>query len=421
LRYITQWFEEHHLGTPLELTDSVDRYQAHSGPRINYSSNRFHAQECWIEPHALLFEENIRSVPITVSANGSFPIFFCGRGDLGFDVWAASFYLISRYEEYLPHRLDGYGRYEFSQSLAATNQFLHRPLIDEWMMALCGCLRSYFPSLLFKSIEFQHLATYDIDESYAYRYKSLLRLLGGGLRNLLQGRLVVLATRLRTGAGLQKDPYDIYSLLPEMHPPGTDRPLFFFHVAAKWGRYDKNLSPHHPAQQKLIRSLSGLYAIGLHPSWRSGDEPSLLKSEKKVLEKLAGQPITASRQHYIRFYLPETYARLLDAGITDDYSMGYGSVNGFRAGTSRSFFWFNLKRNEVTSLRVHPFCYMDANSFFESGQSFNEAEAEWRGLEQSIRRVKGRMITVWHNTFLGTEKRFSGWRERYVKWLQEQT
>ena len=419
MRYITQWFQEQYLDTTLELTDSLEQYRSCTGPKLHYSTEQIDPDSCWIESHVLLFEETIRPVSVAVSSNSSFPIFFAGRGEMGFDIWAASFYLISRYEEYLPHRLDNYGRYEFSQSIAATHGFLHRPLVDEWMTAFCQCLRARFPSLSFKKNQFQHVATYDIDESYAYRYKSFFRQLGGGFWDLLQGYTESVGERLRTGFRFQKDPYDSFSFLQTLHPSGTDRPIVFFHVARDRGAYDKNLSPDHPAQKKLIRMLSGLYDVGLHPSWYSVDHPPSLVTEKNILDKIVGRWVTASRQHYIRFQLPTTYDLLLDVGITDEYSMGYGSVNGFRASTSRSFYWFNLQRNQHTLLRVHPFCYMDANSFFESGQSIAQAEAEWKELEQAVRQVGGRMITIWHNTFLGTQKRFVGWGDRYANWLKQ--
>jgi hypothetical protein len=67
------------------------------------------------------------------------------------------------------------------------------------------------------------------------------------------------------------------------------------------------------------------YSIGIHPSWASGDNENLLGSEIETLESATGKKITASRQHYIRFTLPHTFRRLIAAGITDDYSMGYGS------------------------------------------------------------------------------------------------
>ena len=54
--------------------------------------------------------------------------------------------------------------------------------------------------------------------------------------------------------------------------------------------------------------------------------------------------------------------------MTDDYSMGYGSINGFRASVASSFYWYDLEKERQTNLRIHPFCFMDANSFYEQRQ-----------------------------------------------------
>ncbi|MFN4894098.1 MAG: polysaccharide deacetylase family protein [Bacteroidota bacterium] len=421
MRYIVEWFQEHHLHEAIELTDSVADFRSYTGARINYSAQRITDKECWIEPHSILFGEEIHAIPITVSTNGSFPIFFCGRGDMGFDLLGASFYLIVRYEEYLSFKRDMYGRYAHEQSIAFEHGFLHRPIVDEWMKQFMLCLRSYFPELLTKSNQFRHLATYDIDESYAYQYKPVWKQLGGVLRDLFYGRFDWITERVRTLLRLQQDPYDSFSRLEQLHVSIGDRPICFIHAGEKNGRYDKNFSPRYPEQQRLIRSLEAWSDLGLHPSWQTGDQDRLLSEEKKSLEAVINRPVHLSRQHYIRFHLPTTYHQLIDAGITDDYSMGYGSVNGFRAGTSRSFQWFDLSRNINTSLRIHPFCYMEANSYFELNQSVDEAEIEWRELEKVIRSVNGQMITIWHNIFLGSQKRFVGWGDRYVQWLMTLT
>jgi hypothetical protein len=189
-------------------------------------------------------------------------------------------------------------------------------------------------------------------------------------------------------------------------------------MAEQRSEYDKNLPPDHPAQQELIRSLSNWSDLALHPSWRSASDFDLLEKEKKDLEGLVHRSILASRQHYIRFRLPQTYRNLMVAGFQADYSMGYGSINGFRASTARSFEWYDLKRDQVTSLRVHPFCYMEANSYYEQRDTIEEAAQEWEKLEESVRGTGGTFITIWHNTQLGTQARFSGWRDRYARWLR---
>ena len=76
-------------------------------------------------PDTLLFEkESARE--ITVNEWKGFLCFFrhTSDSDLPFDIFAASFFLVSRYEEYLEYQPDEYGRYQASSSLAFKNGFL---------------------------------------------------------------------------------------------------------------------------------------------------------------------------------------------------------------------------------------------------------------------------------------------------------
>jgi hypothetical protein len=167
----------------------------------------------------------------------------------------------------------------------------------------------------------------------------------------------------------------------------------------------------------LVRSIGDHNSIGLHPSWNSNEKEGVVMSEKKTLEDITGKIISASRQHFIRFSLPETYRQLLRAGLTSDYSMGYGSINGFRASVSSSFFWYDLEKEEKTPLLVHPFCFMDANSFYEEKRNPAETLEELNRYYSVIKKTGGRMITIWHNSFLGTDPFFRGWREIYSSFI----
>lgn len=75
--------------------------------------------------HDLLLEQGINDVEIYIQDWDEIPCFFPTSKNcfLPFDVFAASFYLLSRYEEYLPHLKDEHGRYPASESLAFKNGF----------------------------------------------------------------------------------------------------------------------------------------------------------------------------------------------------------------------------------------------------------------------------------------------------------
>ena len=168
---------------------------------------------------------------------------------------------------------------------------------------------------------------------------------------------------------------------------------------------------------KLIQQHAKKYSIGIHPSWQSGDKPALLKTEKEQLEAISETTVTKSRQHYIRFTLPGGYRQLLENGITDDYSMGYGTTNGFRASVASSFYWYDLQQNESTLLRIHPFCYMEANSFYQQKYTAAEAYEELMRYYSICKEVSGQLITIWHNNFLGTDPQFAGWRAFYKQFI----
>ena len=135
------------------------------------------------------------------------------------------------------------------------------------------------------------------------------------------------------------------------------------------------------------------------------------------IEAIITQPVTSSRQHFIRFNLPHTYRYLIDAGIKEEFSMGYGSINGFRASVALPFYWYDLEKEEQTGLLVYPFCYMEANSFFEQKFTPKQAFDEIMHYYKVIKDINGLMITIWHNTFLGTDNMFKGWKEVYQQFI----
>jgi hypothetical protein len=97
--------------------------------------------------------------------------------------------------------------------------------------------------------------------------------------------------------------------------------------------------------------------------------------------------------------------------------MGYGSINGFRASVSTPYYWYDLKNEERTQLLLHPFCFMDANSFYEQKFSPEAAFNEMRHYYNAVKAINGTMITIWHNNFLGTAEEFAGWKQVYEKFV----
>lgn len=417
LQYIIDFLSQYY-GLHFKLISSEERFISDSDAcKINYSYHRIDTNEIFIHSHALLFESFVRQVKIECFEKNDYKVFFKTEGDLGFDLFAGIFYLITRYEEYLLHQKDMYGRYAHENSTAFKENFLHLPLVNIWLEDFKQLLLSKDASLIIKDSKFSFLPTYDIDIAWSFRNKGLKRNFGGLLQLFFKGRFKKMADRVRVIKRKRQDPFDSYEWMDQLHKDFNLRPFYFFLVAKEKGKYDRNIDVSNKEYQQLVQSISSKYSIGLHPSWASGDLPSLLTKEKAMLEEITNQTVTSSRQHYIRFDLPSTYRKLLALGLTNDYSMGYGSINGFRASIATSYNWYDLKNEENTQLLIHPFCYMDANSYYEQKFSPEAALEEIMQYCNTIKSVNGTMITIWHNNFLGTAEEFTGWKEVYQKFV----
>jgi len=393
----------------------------HKGIKINYSADKINSDELWVVPYGLLTEQGIRKQVIDCFEWAGMKFFFATNGDLPFDIFSASFYLLTRYEEYLPHELDQYGRYSHTNSLAYKEGFLKLPLVNLWVQMFEGYLIKNIQHSTFNipHSTFNFVPTYDIDIAYSYLHKPVWKNVAGFYRDLLQGKFEQVMERGNVYSGRKKDPFDVFDWIDSLHEKYRLQPIYFLLIILKRGKFDKNLLARSKALQKLYQRLSKIYITGLHPSWQSGTDEWLLMKELEALENIIQKPVTISRNHYLRFTVPHSCRRLMAAGIKDDYSMAYGTINGFRASYTLPYRWYDLEQECVTTLTIHPFCFMEANSFFEQGYSAEEAGEEIQYYFDVVKKVNGEFITLFHNHFLTEQPEWIGWRRMYAGFLEK--
>ncbi|MBA2250734.1 MAG: hypothetical protein H0W12_11155 [Chitinophagaceae bacterium] len=428
LQYTAAFIFKEIIKTPYAITSHADSFRKFDGVKINYTGEIIAEDELIIPNCGLLFESGVR--PVSIDAfefNGSTAFFKSPsykpvsatttpyHKEYAFDIFSATFYLLSRYEEYLPHEKDKYGRFHHTNSIAYKENFLHLPLINIWLKDFTETLKKYSPVINYQLPSYKFTPTYDIDIAWSFLNKGLARNTGGALKSLTRLGFHSIFERIKVLAGNEKDPFDNYDWLHHLHTKFEMKPEYFFLVAEKNGLYDKNISPRSEAMQLLIKEHSGKYKIGLHPSWQSGENEKILKNEKQLLEKITGSVIIGSRQHYLRFTLPAGYRRLLDAALTEDYSMGYGSTNGFRASVAAPFFWYDLEKEEQTKLRVHPFCFMDSQIFFSKKITLDQGYNELMHYYTVCKNTGSHFISIFHNHLLGSDN--IEWRKLYERFL----
>jgi hypothetical protein len=376
-------------------------------------------KEFFIRSNELLFEQGVNDLEINISKWDETPCFFntSSNSSIPFDIFAASFYLISRYEEYLPHVRDVHERFTAEQSLAYKFRFLEKPVVDIWALKLKDILKERFPEYHFPEREFSYISTIDVDNAYAYKYKSFVRTSGGFINDFFKLHLKSFWDRLLVLLRVRKDPYNTFEHILALSNTYKVKVIFFF-LIADYTTFDTNVSATKRQFRLLIKHIADYASIGLHPSYYTMKNSVMLKKEKERLESITNIPATISRQHFLRFSLPETYQNLIDLEINEDYSMGYASHVGFRAGTSIPFHFFDLDFEIQTPLLIYPFALMDTTLNDYMGLTPKQSLGRTKDLLQEVMNVKGTFITLFHNESVSGYLRWNGWQRVYETMLK---
>jgi hypothetical protein len=418
VRYIFNFILNDILNIDIKLTSDRKKFEESENIRINYSDlNIDRAYK--IKPHTLLFEPGIINQQIEVSEWKGTKMFFQTDTELTipFDLFAASFFLLTRYEEYLSTQKDKHGRFPAEESLAYMKDFLEEPLIDQWAFLLAGTLKDYYPAIKFPGRKYKYIPTIDVDIAYAYKYKGLVRSTGAIAKDMLQLKLKENLFRIKVLLGLAGDPYDTYEYLERLHLENSSNPVFFF-LVGKYGKFDKNHSIRNYEYRTLIRGIAEKFEVGIHPSYASNNDFHAMQHEIENFSQLLGKRIEKSRQHFLKLSIPETYRKLIKLGIAEDYTMGYASKPGFRASTCTPFFFYDLENEEQTSLRIFSFQAMDATLNQYSQLNQEEAVGRIQKLVNAVKKVNGTFITLWHNESLGEQNDWKAWSVVYEKVLK---
>ena len=411
LTYTFKHFFTRILQIPVQFTTKVEEFIAHNGLKLSYSKQPL-GNEIFIRSNDLLFEQGINDVEIIIGKWDDVVCFFQTRqaATIPFDIFAATFYLLSRYEEYLPHVKDYFDRFPVEESLAYQHDFLDKPLIDIWAYKFKLLLKEKFSEYQFLERKFEAISTVDVDIAFSYKYKGIVRTIGGYFNDLFKFNLVDIWYRTLVVLGFRKDPFDTFDDLLSFQQQYNIKTIFFF-LVGDYTTYDKNISSRNSKYKSLIKSIADYADVGLHPSYFTMKNEVLLKKEKLRLEFILNRPITKSRQHYLRLDIPETYQNLVNLEINEDYTMGYAAHYGFRASTCTPFHFYDLDYEIQTPLKVYPFVVMDGTLRDYLKLSNKKSYEIIVKLAQEVKKVEGTFITLFHNETISNRGR---WKKLYI-------
>lgn len=418
--YIFNHIFNHILGIQIKYTSNISEYKNSTLHKINYSNYKIDPQELFFESSSLLFEKGVGDPAINIFKWEKSIGFFATKNSsfFPFDPFAASFYLLSRYEEYQPHKGDFYNRFEAAASIAYQHNFLHIPVVDIWINKLREIIKTHFPDIKIEQGKYNFVSTIDIDNAYAYLEKGITRNAAGSLKSLLDLNFADISERFKVLMGFLKDPYDSYENQLKIQRK-YKIPVIYFFLVGDYDLHDKSISIYSRRFQGLIKSMADHATIGLHPSYASNKQPEKIKTELQRLTKVLHRDIHISRQHFLKLKLPYTYRQLIEYDIWEDYSMGYASDIGFRAGTSNPFYFYDLEKETETNLKIHPFSVMDSTLKYYMRVQPDKVMDIIEPIINHIKNTNGTFILLWHNEAFSGQKQWKGWENLYEDIVKE--
>lgn len=405
LRYSCNLIFNSVLKVKFKITNNSNEFKVFEEAKLNYSNLEF-SDVLQIKPVKLLFEDGFQIQETKIETWRNLPVFFKSheKPEIPFDLFALSFYLASRYEEYNPSlKLDKHQRFQAEESLAYQNGFHLKPLVNLLCFELQLILREKFPDLEFEESQYKFKPSFDIDTAFDYLGKGVYRTIGAYARDLLHLNFHKISERSQVLVKKSNDPFDNFKFIIKFLKDQNLESQFFVNLG-DYGLHDKNTMLNYPLFKERLQEIDQKIGLGIHPSYKSNKHPAILKKEIERLEQIKLGSTIKSRQHYLILNLPETYRTLIELGIKEDYSMGYASQLGFRASMCSPYKFYDLLNEEETDLMIFPFCYMDGTFTNYLKLNYDEILAEVSKLRHYIAKVNGLMMGIWHNSFISNNK-----------------
>ena len=202
---------------------------------------------------------------------------------------------------------------------------------------------------------------------------------------------------------------------------GVKSTIFFLHETIpfeplnpkNWKLSAGRYSIEAPHIKRIIRWLDeNGWEIGLHGSFLSYKDESLLRQEKDILEQVLGHEIQGIRQHYLNLTEPDTWQLQKRAGFKYDASLGRTDGIGYLDDRQKPFI------QKDTGMAIIPLTLMECYLFAEAGNS--KKKALQLALSWMDHAIENELVytILWHQRMFN-ETDFPGYRWVYEEIIKE--
>ncbi len=404
------------LGVEVLFTSVIEEFISHTGPKISYGKKPM-GNELFFQSYGLLEQQGFDFIEISVKKWENTVGFFAvsGNSSLPFDIFSASFYMISRYEEYLPHVKDEMGRFMASESLAFKEGFLQQPVVDIWAYIFKNKLLEAFPEMIFPQKKLIVHPVIEAAQPFAYKQKGIFRSVVGYFNSFLKGKFRNIIARSQVILGVKRDPLDTFKWIVNKATRSKFNLTVFFLLGNSLV-FDESMNTHRQKFKMLIKYVSDYKEVGLIFSFNSLNDYEMLKNEKRRMEEITNRSLESSINSEFLVNLPDIYRHLVELEVKRDFTMVFRDTVGFRAGTCTPFLFYDLDYEIKTPLIVHP-AAMTTLAFQTKYAS--DIEKVVGNILKTVENVNGTFTIIFSNKDFSSAESNKVWRNIFSEKLQE--
>ncbi|WP_321470630.1 polysaccharide deacetylase family protein [Halarcobacter sp.] len=317
------------------------------------------------------------------------------------DVFASSFFMLTRWEEYVNKNRDNHHRFPSTESLAYKNDFLSRPIVNEYIEMLKNMMLYLDSNLKFKTRNFQLILTHDVDFIYKWNTpRKFLRHLAGDIirRKSPIEFIKSIISYISLKLNLKKDPFDTFEYLMDLSEKINIKSYFFF-MAEGLTKYDNNYKSNSIYVKKLVNKIKKRgHNIGIHPTYNAYNDKKQFEKEKNELASNLETKVSFGRNHFLRFEVPGTWQVWEDNNMEWDSTLSYADKEGFRCGCCYEFSVFNILTRKKLKLKEKPLIMMESSLLYQNNINYKSAKNNILNLIEIIKRYDGNFVLLWHNS-----------------------
>ena len=383
------------LNKNFSITNSKSEFIDFSGYKFSYSNVPI-SNELFFQSNGLLEEKGLENHEVKIFEWDNIKCFFKvgQKSTIPFDIFSASFFLLSRYEEYMPYTGNKLSQFSHLQSVAYKENFLEIPLIDIWIEKLISVLENKIKlkckidsnnqigSIIISSLRpYKYTNKYPF-ESFMIWLKNLIKL---NLWEAIEHLLVLLKIKI--------DPWEIDDYVKKILLTNKTKILFFFSFSSE--SFFKNETPKTNENfKKYIKEVHDNFKIGLLPSNNALKKLKTFELENFNLSKLVHIKIDKILLQEGLKKISEDYNNSLSLDYANDFSMGYTDAFGYRASTCSSFFFYDFSNETKTKLLVTPFV---AHHRLIDKISLSEVTDKIQKFKEIARKFSGSFSIIFNN------------------------